>query len=58
LTAHSSVVTAEAERFITRDTSYGDRQLADGSCGGGVGDVGFLKVAADERGLALAATEG
>ena len=28
-----------------------------GSCGGGVGDVGFLEVAADERGLALAATE-
>jgi hypothetical protein len=36
---------------------YGDRQIADGSCGGGVGDVGFLEVAADERGLALAARE-
>jgi hypothetical protein len=33
------------------------RRQANGSCGGGVGDVGFLEVAADERGLALAATE-
>jgi hypothetical protein len=35
---------------------YGDRQIADRSYGGGV-DVGFLEVAAEERGLALAATE-
>ncbi len=48
---------SDHRRFSGRRRRAEDRQIADRSCGGGVGDVGFLDVAADERGLASAATE-
>jgi len=41
----------------TTSRYYGDRQIAVSVMRGGGGDVGFLEAAADERGLALAATE-
>ena len=53
----ASVLSPDARRLETLLSCYGDRQIADRSCDGGVGHVGFLEVAADERGLASAATE-